>query len=79
MSARYDVEPCGTNRYAGRCVRCGGSVAAGEGELFEPTYDLCEKWHENALRKPLLVQHRACGERYGGTTTHWIYDPDLIG
>lgn len=64
-----------SNKYDGKCCRCGGHVKANEGVVTFETFPGL-KWKVLLSEKSLmLLEHPECKERYGGSDVHFIYNP----
>ena len=64
------------NRWEGICYRCGGTVAAGEGEV-EVIDVPGRRWPELGfgIRSTTVVEHLDCREKHRGTNVHHRYAP----
>lgn len=65
-----------TNKYKGKCDRCGKVVEAGAGSLTFVRPSKVNWPHvKGSIRDVAILEHPDCREKYGDTDIHHIFNP----
>lgn len=69
-----------TNKFKGKCIRCGKDVPAGEGVFYFGSGSSPWPWRAHRFMRGIgICEHLTCHEKYKGTGTHYMFQPDDNG